>query len=158
MLSLTLTKVLVYSALALSLICALGTILAVVWETARVRRPRWRWAMAAPIAACLPAAWVWLYPGFVIGAIIGGELGAELGRHLPPSVDATLMALGIALGTYVVFVAPLAALAVLVGLAVTTPSPTIATGAASDEAAPSPPGKARMTGFRLGARLSRAAR
>lgn len=121
MFSLTLAKNLVYGALGLSMLCALATVVAVLWWTARVRRPRWSWALAAPIVVCAPAGWIWLYPSFVIGAVAGGELGAQVGHHLSPTADATLMAIGIGLGTYVVFTAPMALLVLLVGIAVTAP-------------------------------------
>ena len=120
MFSLNLARDLVYGALALSSACALATIVAVIWGTARARRRRWPWALAAQVVACAPAAWIWLYPSFAIGAVAGGELGAQVGHHLSPTADATLMAMGIGLGTYVVFTAPMAVLVLLVGLAVTS--------------------------------------
>jgi hypothetical protein len=121
MFSFTLAKDLVYGALALSLVCALATMAAVIWGIGRIRRRRWPWAWAAQIVVSAAAAWFWLYPSLVIGAIAGGELGAQVGHGLSPTGDATLMALGIGLGTYVVFTAPMAVLALLVGLAVTAP-------------------------------------
>jgi energy-converting hydrogenase Eha subunit E len=120
MLSIALTRDLVYSAFALSLILALGTIIAVVWGVARARERRWPWALAVPIAASVLAGWLWLYPSIVIGVTIGGDVGAAIGHPLSPIADATIMAVGIGLGVYLAFTGPIAALTFAIGLAVTT--------------------------------------
>lgn len=121
MLSIGLTRDLVYGAFALSLAFALGTIVAVVWRLAHTRRRRWSWALAIPVGISLLAGWLWLYPSFAIGVPVGGELGAALGRHLSPIADAAVMAGGMGLGVYLAFTTPVAALTYAVGLAVTLP-------------------------------------
>lgn len=124
MLSIGLTKDLVYGAFALSLACALGTMIAVVWRLARARQGRWPWALVVPVILGALASWFWLYPSFAIGVLIGGDVGAALGRHLTPIADAAVMAGGIGLAVYLAFTAPIAALTYGLGLAVTRPRAT----------------------------------
>jgi hypothetical protein len=119
MFSITFIRELVYGALALSLVLALATVVAVVWGTFRARRERWPWVWAAPVAACALMAWVWLYPSFLVGSVIGGDIGAAVGHALSPMADAALMAVAIGVGTYLVFTAPLAILALATSFALT---------------------------------------
>lgn len=120
MLSISLVKGLVYGALALSMVLAPSTVVMVIWKTVRARHRRWSWAMALPAAICALAGWFWIYPSFVIGTFVGGELGAVVGHNLSPIADATVMAVGIGLGSYAVFTGPMAALAFAFSLDVTT--------------------------------------
>lgn len=120
MLSISFVKDLVYGAIALSLMLSLCTIVATILMAARGRRRLWSWALAAPLGACALVGWVWVYPSFVAGTLFGMEVGAIIGRRLPAIADAVLMSVGIGLGTYLVFSAPLALLALGLTRAVTT--------------------------------------
>lgn len=123
MLSIGLVRGLVYGALAASLIVSLVTIIAVILRTARERRRRWSWALAAPMGVCTLAGWFWFYPSYLAGTLMGMDLGVLIGRHLGATADAILMAAGIGLATYIVFCAPLALLAIGLSLSVTTTQP-----------------------------------
>jgi hypothetical protein len=140
MLSIGLTRDFVYGAFAVSLMLALGTIIAVLGGVARARARRWPWALAVPIASSVLTGWLWLYPSFVIGSAIGGNVGAAVGHHFSSVIDAAMMAGGMGLGTYLVFTGPVAAIMFLTSLAVTTARPASDKGAQVVRVCPAPNG------------------